>query len=208
VPSTPPAEPSAVERPTGRDEVRAAVLDAAARRFAREGRKASLRDIADDANVNLGLIHRHFGNKDDLLREVLRTQTHRGIRVIEEAADAGDALRRVFEGATHDGLYIRIIAWLLLEEPGRVQYQDDFPGMALLRALDRAATSDAEDTGDVDRDARLMAAMATIYGWSVFGPQLLASFGYPDDARTELESRLASLLTRIARGDDAARDEA
>ena len=61
-------------RPTSRprrDEVRAAVLDAAARHFAAQGANASLRDIATDAGVNLGLIHRHFGNKDDLLQAVL-----------------------------------------------------------------------------------------------------------------------------------------
>ncbi|MCC6271418.1 MAG: helix-turn-helix transcriptional regulator, partial [Microbacteriaceae bacterium] len=59
------------ERPIGRDAVRAAILAAASRRFAQHGRKASLRDIAADAGVNLGLIHRHFGNKDDLLRAAL-----------------------------------------------------------------------------------------------------------------------------------------
>ncbi|MSX85805.1 MAG: TetR family transcriptional regulator, partial [Actinobacteria bacterium] len=62
-------------RPFGRDEVRDAVLDAAARHFAASGTGASLREIASDAGVNLGLIHRHFGNKDDLLRAVLAAQT-------------------------------------------------------------------------------------------------------------------------------------
>jgi AcrR family transcriptional regulator len=182
----------AVQRPTGRDEVRDAVLEAAARRFAAEGPDASLRDIADDAGVNLGLIHRHVGNKDDLLRAVLEREVSGGAGTIEQAADAAAALRRIFEGAARDGRYIRIVAWLLLEEPRGLRHQERYPGMAALRTL--AAEADLDDT---ERDTRLMIAMAAIYGWTVFGPQLRAAFGYEDDDRAALEQRLAALVGDI-----------
>ena len=56
----------------GREEVRAAVLAAAGELFAERGPSAvSVRDIASLAGVNHGLIHRHFGSKEGLLRETL-----------------------------------------------------------------------------------------------------------------------------------------
>lgn len=51
---------------------RAAILDAARCRFARQGYDgASTRDIAADAGIDPALINRYFGSKDDLFAEVL-----------------------------------------------------------------------------------------------------------------------------------------
>ncbi|MCV7113486.1 helix-turn-helix transcriptional regulator, partial [Mycolicibacterium setense] len=48
--------------PTGREEVAAAVLEAAADLFAERGPAAtSIRDIAARSKVNHGLVFRHFG---------------------------------------------------------------------------------------------------------------------------------------------------
>jgi AcrR family transcriptional regulator len=185
---------SPVKRPNGREEVRAAVVEAAARRLAAEGPEASLRDIADDAGVNLGLIHRHVGNKDDLIRAVLAAEIARGAGTIEEAGDAASALRRLFQGAVTDGRYIRIVAWLLLRDPSGFRHQDRFPGMQALRAL--AADTDPP-TADDERDAELMIAMAAIFGWTVFGPQLRAAFGYETADRATLEERLSATIAAI-----------
>ncbi|ATQ44162.1 TetR/AcrR family transcriptional regulator [Caulobacter mirabilis] len=51
---------------------RAAILEAARKRFAREGYDgASLREIASDAGVDAALISRYFGSKDELFMEVV-----------------------------------------------------------------------------------------------------------------------------------------
>jgi AcrR family transcriptional regulator len=173
----------------GREEVRAAVVEAAARRFASEGPDASLRDIADDAAVNLGLIHRHIGNKDDLLRAVLAAETRGGVGFIEESGDVATALRRLFAGASSNGRYIRIVAWLLLSNPSELPQQDRYPGMQALRTLARGE--------DDDVDPELMIAMAAIYGWTVFGPQLRVAFQHERDDPAELEQRLAEVVAAI-----------
>ena len=185
----------------GATAVRRALVEAAARRFAAEGPDASLRDIADDAGVNLGLIHRHVGNKDDLLRAVLDHEVDRGVGTITGATDVGEALRRMLEGASDDGRYVRIVAGLLLKDPSSFRHQDRFPGMRALRDLpdpggpapDRYAT--AEPT---ERDARLMLAMAALYGWTVFGPQLRASFGADPADEADLVARLGDALVALA----------
>lgn len=59
--------------PTGKDEVRTAIIAAARDLFAERGYAAvSVRDIAEAARVNHGLVHRHFGAKDAVLHAVLQ----------------------------------------------------------------------------------------------------------------------------------------
>jgi AcrR family transcriptional regulator len=173
-------------RPSGRDEIRASVLDAAERHFAAHGTKASLRDIAAEAQVNLGLIHRHFGNKDDLLRAVLERQTTAGVGVVEAAPDAAQAVRRIFE-MSEGSAYIRTLAWMLLADEQPERFQEHYP---TIRALQ-------EKAGD-DHDAGLLAAFAAIYGWTVFGDQLLNAFGRTAADKPALRRRLAEIVGSLA----------
>jgi AcrR family transcriptional regulator len=58
-------------RPRGEEEDTEAVIAAATRLFVERGPAAtSLRQIASEAGVNHGLIHRHFGTKRELVRAV------------------------------------------------------------------------------------------------------------------------------------------
>ena len=67
------AEP-AVDKPRKRDSAatRAAILQAARRRFASEPfEQVGVRDVAADAGVDAALIARYFGSKEDLFHEVV-----------------------------------------------------------------------------------------------------------------------------------------
>ena len=78
------AIPKARGRPAGKNavDIRGAILDAAEVRFARQGYAGtSVRDIADDVQVNSAMIHYYFGSKLALLRQVLE-------RTMEPLADA------------------------------------------------------------------------------------------------------------------------
>jgi AcrR family transcriptional regulator len=177
-------------RPFGRDEVRDAILDAAARHFANYGTSASLRHIAADAGVNLGLIHRHFGNKDDLLRAVLAAQTQGGIRVVEQAPDVPSAVREMFLQTTKQNRYVRTVAWMLLAGMPADDLQRHYPAIRALR--DRAA-------GTID-ELDLLACFALMYGWTVFGEQLLAAFDRTPRQRRAVEAHLSLMVERLASG--------
>ena len=60
-----------------------------------------MRDIAADAGVNLGLIHRHFGNKDDLLQAVLDTQRRAGVDLVGATFAPITASRPWFSNQIH-----------------------------------------------------------------------------------------------------------
>lgn len=81
---------------------RAAILEAARKRFAREGYDgASLREIASDAGVDAALISRYFGSKDDLFMEVVSLACEPNPDFFEgEHADFGE---RMAETIIEDG---------------------------------------------------------------------------------------------------------
>jgi AcrR family transcriptional regulator len=168
--------------------VRAAVLDAAARHFAAHGANASLREIAAEAGVNLGLIHRHFGNKDDLLQAVLDDQRRAGADLVTASPDAAMAVRQIFGETVAKDQHVRTLAWLVLDDAQELSLHHEYPTIAALRAM----VGD-----DPDAQLRLMAAFTMVYGWTVFGPQLLDAFGHCPADRADVESRLAALLDAV-----------
>lgn len=175
-------------RPSGGDEIRDAILEAASQEFAAKGTAASLREIAAAAGVHLSLIDRYFGTKDDLLRSVLARNAEGGRRVVDDAADVVQAMRDVFLQTTQRDRYIRIVAWLLLAGVPADKIQAEYPAIRALR--DRG---DREGVGDLD----VLAAFALTYGWTVFGDQLLDAFDRDQRDRSLVQVHLGNVLARI-----------
>ncbi|GAA4805528.1 TetR/AcrR family transcriptional regulator [Tomitella cavernea] len=175
------------ERPTGRDAVRRSILRAARHHFAREGPRAALRDIAATAGVNAGLIHRHFGRKEQLISEVIEDTLESSTRHVA----ANGAVRSMFLDSTTQTDFVRMIAWMALERG-----PDGASPLASAPHRTIAEVRGAPDT-DPDRDARLMIALTVIYGWSVFSREMLSAFDVEEDRRGEFEHRIADLLAAL-----------
>jgi TetR/AcrR family transcriptional regulator, repressor for neighboring sulfatase len=166
--------------PTGREEVAAAVLDAATDLFAERGPAAtSIRDIAARSNVNHGLVFRHFGTKEQLVGAVL---DHLG--AVTTALRQGGAPDAELERAMDR--HLRVISRTVLDGYPVGQLQTQFPGMAQLLEMVRPLYDD-------DRSARLAVANAVAlqFGWRLFEPFLRASAGL--DELTDAELRQAVL---------------
>ncbi|CCC66032.1 BCGM3439c [Mycobacterium tuberculosis variant bovis BCG str. Moreau RDJ] len=83
--------------PTGREEVAAAILQAATDLFAERGPAAtSIRDIAARSKVNHGLVFRHFGTKDQLVGAVLDHLGTKLTRLLHSEAPA-DIIERALD---------------------------------------------------------------------------------------------------------------
>ena len=129
-------EPAPAEErspPRGRDAVRAALIEAAARCFAERGINATpIRDIASRAKVNHGLIHRHFGGKDGLLRALLAQLSEEVNRTLDERFADGlppprELIPLIFGGTERVGLHWRVVERALLEGLSPEALQSDFP---------------------------------------------------------------------------------
>lgn len=176
------------EPPRGREQVRAALLEAARRRFAGEGLSASLRDIAGDAGVNLGLLHRHYGSKQSLIGAVMHDVASSAAASFAEADSLDQMLATVVDHslAHTDELdaYVRILAWILLSGEEPVRYQGDFP--AIGRLVDRAGP---------ERRGEILLTLLVAFGWEIFSAYLSARLGYGSegDAASDLSRVFAAL---------------
>lgn len=132
---------------------------------------ASIRDIAGRAGINHGLVHRHFGTKDELLRTVLAGQSDAigSTAATLDPPDVASALGLLEQYPT----YWRALTRAVLDAPNLF---DDgaFPGaQAFLAMLG----------GDAPRQRHRETAVVTgalVMGWLVFGPHLSRAIDVED----------------------------
>jgi TetR/AcrR family transcriptional regulator, repressor for neighboring sulfatase len=172
--------------PTGREEVAAAILEAATDLFAERGPAAtSIRDIAARSKVNHGLVFRHFGTKEQLVGAVL---DHLGMTTttLRRTEAPAEELERAMDR------HLRVMARTLLDGYPVGQLQTQFPGMSQLLEAVRPRHTD-------DRSARLALANAVAlqFGWRLFEPFLRASTGLDDLTDAELREAVGAELARI-----------
>lgn len=180
-------------RPTGRDEVRSAVMREARRLLSERGPHVPLRDIADAARVNLGLIHRHIGRKDALLTAVMQDAVRYGAARLEHLDDAGEAARGMVLGASSHPEISRLLAWLALDRDAAFPPMVD-PSQRPAAALRRMTSPPPQG------DAELLLLFTAVYGWPVLRGTLLDALDIPEADRAGIDERLADLLARVVTG--------
>ena len=189
----PGAAEDAPARPTGRDAVRSAILREARRLLSEKGPRVPLREVADAAGVNLGLIHRHIGRKDALLTTVMQEAVRYGAARLEKLDDAGEAVRGMLLGATARPEISRLLAWLALDREAAFPPMLD-PAQRPAAALRRM--SSPPPAGDVE----LLLVFTAVYAWPVLREALLDALDIPADQREDIDERIADLLARVVTG--------
>jgi|SRR5437763_1287707 len=181
---------TSVKRPTGRDEISDAVLDAAERLFAAAGpNEVSLRAIAQEADVNYGLVHRHFGTKDELFERLMQRYAERWtVRLDNGDIDYDGALEQMLGTSRDAGAYLRLLAWTMLSE--RPASWDPHRRHAELDRL-------PELRGGDDAALATAAGLAFAYGWRFFGPFIRAALHLDDVTDDDLTRRMRAVLHRI-----------
>jgi TetR/AcrR family transcriptional regulator, repressor for neighboring sulfatase len=170
-----------------RDErirARDALLKAAEELFAEKGIEAvSTREIAAKAHVNSGLVHRHFGNKEALLREVLENMTAQ-ISALDPDGEESAILMRFFQAVRERETYWKLLARTMLDGQPIDYVQGTFPTIGFATEVIRELQSRGK--GPTDFDPRAVAALVTAmaFGWLVFEPWLIAASGYHEDEKT------------------------
>jgi AcrR family transcriptional regulator len=173
----PARRPNAAPRPRGRAEVEAAILASARKLIAERGPAGvALRDIADDAGVNFGLLYHYFGTKEQLLNGVYARATEHAATRLREVEHLDDALGVLM--SLGDGTTARLVAWAVLDGKDPAELFGVSPALAVLADLARRDAAAAGRRVSAD-DARVFAALAMVValGWRLFGPMALAVAG-------------------------------
>lgn len=172
--------------PTGREEVAAAILEAATDLFAERGPAAtSIRDIAARSRVNHGLVFRHFGTKEQLVGAVL-DQLGANLNERLQSGSTLDVLDDVLDRQ------MRVMARTLLDGYPAAKLQKRFPNIAVLLDWVRPLH-------DTDTSARLAVAnaLALQFGWRLFAPILRSATGLDDMPEPEIREAVRTEVARI-----------
>jgi AcrR family transcriptional regulator len=178
---------SSPRRPRDAGATKVAIADAAARLLPeRPPSSITGRQLADEAGVNYGLIHHHFGGKDGAVEagmNVLR---------LDFVEQFGDGSETPFLGSQSHP-YMRAMVRSLLEWPDSPEPDHRFRIVsamvdAIADRLDRADRSEAK--------ARTIAAVSLQIFYGVFGDVLLDATD-ADAERSEVERHLADLYDSI-----------
>jgi len=187
---------SDLSKPRGRDEIRFALIQAANELFGEKGPDAvSVRDVAKRAEVNHALLHRHFGSKEQLLRDVMAEHAANFRSRSALADDPAESMSQMFQLLIEQPAFVRIVAHLLLSGHQAEEFVTKEGGLALLTEL-TLAQSDFDDT-----EAKLSAAMtaALCMGWALFESFVLNGVGFDgekDEARQFVRRQILAGLRR------------
>jgi AcrR family transcriptional regulator len=191
------AEQGGPPRPNGRARTEAALEEAAVRLLERNGVLAglNLREVADDAGVNRGLVYQYFGSRRDLLRAALK-------RDVAERVDAMGAIRhqpvrqsvRLLLRAMlkHRGA-VRLGALLVLDGDPQVRAMP--LRQETMRALLRAQADGSLRAGDLE--AMHAAVMSLVYGYTIYRDHFAAELGIPAG---QLDDRVEQIADAMIAG--------
>jgi AcrR family transcriptional regulator len=179
---------SSAESPVGRDEVVAAILEAAADLFAERGPAAtSIRDIAARSKVNHGLVFRHLGSKEKVVGAVLNHLGQYLTALVDSGAPA-EELDAALDRQT------RVMVRVLLDGYPAGELQTTFPNIE--RLLERVRPSYGDEL-----QARLAVANAVALqlGWRFLAPFLRSALDLGELADQQVRDAVtaaAALLTQ------------
>ncbi len=182
--------------PVGKREVTDALIEAATTLFAERGPGAvSVRDVAAQAGVNHGLVHRHFGSKEALVTAVL---DHLVTELREAlAAQASANPEELFDAVAVREDYWRVLARALLD--GHTDWLADGSFPVIAKGIEgvEALKQNGDLAPDLDAQAVVATFVAVGLGWLVFEPFIAAATGMGGTPASRRE-RMTALWRRLA----------
>lgn len=185
--------------PRGRDQIIDAVIEATIELCRMGGPdKVTLRRVAEQANVNYGLVHRHFGTKAAVITAAMQRAHERSFHdLVESSEDLATALSRILlEGSN---TLSRVMAWgILQDELDNVLPAEEsslvLTGLSDLAGTNHMAASDAES---LSQRAFVGTLVAALLGWRLFEPYLIHGLNLEEYDRTEIYKAILPVLQRL-----------
>lgn len=177
-------EPS---KPTGPEAVRQALVEAAIELIVDRGLDVSVRQIAERAGVNHGLVHTYFGSRDGLIRAAADAVNERaGADADELGFPPPDLAQR------RNGELAKALARIRLDSG-----QDLSSSHPVVAGWKRALATTRPDLGDDEVDTMVATASALGLGWAMFADHLADLLELSPSQRAELDKRVTSLVAEL-----------
>jgi AcrR family transcriptional regulator len=188
--------PDSAAHPHGREAVESALIEASIELFAtRTPDQVTVREIADHAAVNHGLVHQYFGSKRSLVERTIQHLAGELLPAATGAVDVASAMPDLLDRLVERRAYVRLITWSLLSEDGLPDLGHDFP--ALRRMVDRTG---AERDGATTRiDPRIAASVVTalMFGWVMYRDYIDAAVDLSDLGQVEIHDGISRSIAAM-----------
>jgi len=184
------------------------ILDAAAQLFAEKGADAvSVRDVAEMAGVSHALVHRYFGNKDDLVLAAFAKSSELVGERVAGAETASEFVESIFGVFIEHPLIPRMMIRNLLEGPrsGEPAHAPIIPRALELMEAEKAVAPQKGDAELFDAHLIVAAVAALTLGWTAAEDRLVTRANMGDHDREEIRAELQRLIRRILAMADASR---
>jgi AcrR family transcriptional regulator len=190
---------TARQPPRGREQVIEAVIEATIELCRTGGPdKVTLRRVADQANVNYGLVHRHFGTKAEVIKAAMRRAHERSFRVlVEPYEDLETAVDHILvEGSN---TLARVMAWGILQGEIDSILPPAETSLMLTGLYQLAAKgSDARSAADpLATKITVGTLVASLLGWRLFEPYIVRGLKLGDVGRPALYRSILSALHQL-----------
>ena len=175
------------DKPAGRDAVMAALVEATSELILERGVTMSVRDIAQRAGVNHGLVHTYFGSKEALVTAAFGDIVARAAAELDESGfpPADLAFRR-------GGELTRALARVMLDVPG-----DPYPSHPILPSWRAALETTRPDASVAELDEAVIVATTLGLGWALFAEHLCEILDVDHERRDAIERRVLALVSDI-----------
>ncbi|MGA0862511.1 MAG: TetR family transcriptional regulator [Ilumatobacteraceae bacterium] len=186
------------DRGAGRVSAEQRLVEAAAEMLAEVGPRAmSVRQVAERAGVNHGLVHHYFGGKDGLLRAAMRRLVSDHERWAREVSGGGPFPVPMALGG--DQRYLRAVVRSLLDGETDLALTELSSGVSVPRqAMEAEVARRGLDAADVETKATVGAAMALEMGWAALEEFIFAVTGTTADEADNVRTRVRELRAGIA----------
>ncbi len=185
-------------RPTGKKDVMNAILIAATDLFAERGvAGVAVRDIAARADVNHGLVHRHFGSKENLRLQVQNHLMQKINADIGEPDDYAEAFLRGVAALRRNEAFWKVLARTFLDGQFEGDVQSAFPYLRKMIALIAAAQADGRFDKSLDPRLLVAGGTAMVLGLFVFANYLLPGTGLDDRPAEETQDAILQAFMDI-----------
>jgi AcrR family transcriptional regulator len=180
--------------PRGRDQITDAIIEATVE-LCKTGGPDTLRRVAEQANVNYGLVHRHFGTKAAVITAAMQRAHERSFHdLVEASEDLATALRRILlEGSN---TLSRVMAWGILQDELENVLPAEESALVLTGLSDLAAKDLTEESAadSLSQRAFVGTLVAALLGWRLFEPYLVRGLQLEEYDRSEIYKAILPIL--------------
>jgi AcrR family transcriptional regulator len=180
-----------------REEVSEALIDAAAQLFAeRPSGRVTVRDIAERANANPGLVHRYFGSKQNLMRAAMAKSQGAIAAHLAQMTDVRRDLGLLYQATVGEKEFVAVLARASLDGV-LPEFPAGYPTMGGLVERIEAELGTAS-AGRYDPRVVVACLSSLTLGYALFGEFVRRGTGLAGLPSEELDAAIQEVLREIA----------